>query len=106
SIAPYFVLVAVRGAFALAELVAQRRGKPDAHPAGDGLATLAMMLLIILSLASLVRVEYRLPKQAFVEAQRWVEGARRPGDRIATGDITTLVYHGYFSGGWDSGARA
>ena len=103
SIAPYFVLVAVRGAFALADLATRRRLRAaNEHPAGGGLATLAVVLLIVLSLASLVRLEYRLPKQAFVEAQHWVEGARRPGDRVATVDITTLVYHGYFSAGWDS----
>lgn len=102
SIAPYFVLIAVRGAFALAELVGRRGAAPDEQPRGEGLASLAMALLIVVSLASLVRVEYRYPKQDFSGAQGWVEAQRTGEDRVATVDITTPVYAGFLHAGWDS----
>ena len=101
AIAPYFVLVAVRGAFALAELAAARRG-PAARGKAEALPTLAVVLLIVLSFASLVRIEYRYPKQPFEQVHAWVQAERTLGDRVATVDITTPVYHGYLATDWDS----
>ena len=100
SIAPYFVLVVVRGAFAAAGAMGRRLG--DAAPDGPRatrLGTAAVAALILLSLVSLGRL-YRYPKQDYLGARAWVEQQRRPGDAVATADVATAVYRDYLPTGW------
>jgi len=107
SLAPYAVLLAVRGGFALAERVvgAGTAGRVPAAP-GDApaaavspraerLATAVLLALIVLSAVSLVGV-WRYPKQDFEGAARWVAAHRQPGDEVATVDLTAALYRDYY----------
>ncbi len=99
SLAPYAVLIAVRGAFVIAEALT-RRGDPAGAPRRAArLGTAGMAALIALSALSLGRL-WRYPKQDFDGARRWLEAHRAPGDAVATVDITTPTYRDYFGLSW------
>ena len=102
-LAPFLVLIAVRGAFASSASVMRlvARGREDAAIArrGDTLATAGVTLLILASAASVPR-NWTTPKQDFEGAMRFVLAEARAGDRIATADITTEMYRRYYGQDW------
>lgn len=101
SIAPYGILIAVRGAFALAEMIGRRRqAEPSAEAGGGGprgtrLATAAVGTMIVLSAISLVQV-WRYPKQDFEGAMQFVQAQRAPGDAVASVDLTIGMYRDFY----------
>ncbi len=93
SMAPYGVLIAVAGAFALAAALGPRLGL--ARASATRVAGALVGLLIVVSALSLGRV-WRYPKQDYVGAFRWAEAQRAPGDTIATVDLTAGLNRQYF----------
>ena len=100
SMAPYGILILILGGFAVTAALARMVGKDEGWSARW--ATGLVGALIVLSILSLGR-EYRLPKQDFEGAQRWVETQRSGQDVVATTDITSGLYqHFYGAATWDS----
>jgi len=102
----FVLLIGVRGAFVSAAWLAGalKRGVSaiPATPSADRGAPLAMAalgILLVASLASLPRT-WRLPKQDYGGALRFIEGQRGPNDVIATVDMTTEIYGRYFRRSW------
>ena len=102
-LAPFLVLIAVRGAFAssawLVQLAARGRNAGEIAGRADKLAMAGVTLLILASAASVPR-NWSTPKQDFEGAMRFVLAEARAGDRIATADITTEMYGRYYGQDW------
>lgn len=103
-LAGFLVLIAVRGAFAsagwLTRLVSRgAAGAAAADRRGDVVASACVLLLMAASAASLPR-NWRVPKQDFEGAMRYVTAEAREGDLIATADITTATYRQYYGQDW------
>ena len=92
----FALLIGVRGAFVTARWLAQRLGRPSFSQRG---AEVALWLVLAASAASLPR-NWRLPKQDYEGALRFVDGARGPGDAVGTVDMTTEIYGRYFEQSW------
>lgn len=96
ALAPYGVLIAVRGAFALASIATSRRDAiPSARPLGPRIAAAVIGVMIALSLVSLLQL-WRYPKQDFEGAQRYAEARRAAGDIVATTDLTIGLYRDFY----------
>lgn len=104
-LAGFFVLIAVRGAFASAAFVVRTlsRGGSERTAAvakrGDALAMACVVLLLVASTASLPR-NWSIPKQDFEGAMHFVQAEARPGDMITTADVTTQMYGRYYGQEW------
>ncbi|MBL8962384.1 MAG: glycosyltransferase family 39 protein [Gemmatimonadetes bacterium] len=96
-LAGFALLVGVRGVVRSSELVGRVLGRPRLGPT---LATAVLVLGAAGSAATLPR-NWRLPKQDYEGALRFVEGeAARSGGTIATADMTTEIYGRYFGRSW------
>ncbi|MBL8981030.1 MAG: glycosyltransferase family 39 protein [Gemmatimonadetes bacterium] len=96
-LAGFALLVGVRGVILTAELVARLAGKTALGP------TLAAGVLLVAALGSAATLprNWRLPKQDYEGALRFVEGElAREGGSIATADMTTEIYGRYFTRSW------
>ena len=92
----FALLIGVRGAYATAQWVAHRVGRPTYSQPG---AAVALWMVLVASAASLPR-NWRLPKQDYEGALRFVDGAKSPGDVVGTMDMTTEIYGKYFGQSW------
>lgn len=97
AMAPYAVLIAVRGAFAAAALIESRRPRWRA----ERTATAATAVIIALSAVSMTRA-WTFPKQNFEGARDFVVTAARGTDVVRTVDVTNMPYRQYLSMPWDS----
>jgi hypothetical protein len=102
SLIGFGILIGVRGAFVGSAWFARRLSVPAM---AERLGTLAVVAGIALSTASLVPA-WRLPKQDFVGAMRYVDTARRPGDVVATTGVTVIPYRDYLGRDWSPVASA
>jgi uncharacterized membrane protein YeaQ/YmgE (transglycosylase-associated protein family) len=106
SLIGFGILIGVHGAFVAARWLAGRaRAGGAPSPWGDRLATALIGAGIVLSAASLVPA-WRLPKQDFVGAMRYVDAHRDPGDRVATTGATVLPYDEWLGRDWTAVASA
>jgi hypothetical protein len=95
----FLVMIAVRGAFAMAPLIPRvTRGRVRASHA-DAAATAGVVLLMVVSAASLP-INWRTPKQDFDGAMAYLDASARNGDLIATADVTTKMYQRYYRRDW------
>jgi mannosyltransferase len=96
-LAGFALLVGVRGVALCGDLAGRVVGKPRL---GTAVATGALVLGAAGSAATLPR-NWRLPKQDYEGALRFVEGeAARNGGTIATADMTTEIFGRYFGRSW------
>jgi 4-amino-4-deoxy-L-arabinose transferase-like glycosyltransferase len=100
----FFVLLVVRGAFAVGEWLASRFGPgrdapPRVRDLGDRLGMAAVGVLVIASLASLPR-NARVGKQDFDGPLAWIRRTAAPGDQVAVADVTAAVYLLYYQLPW------
>jgi mannosyltransferase len=86
----FAILIAVRGTFVLAEALFRRRAQAIGTAALTT-ATLAAVLKIPAAWG---------PKQDFVGAASFVDGASRPQDAVVTVDLTGYPYRAYFQRHW------
>ncbi|MBV6521953.1 MAG: hypothetical protein MNPFHGCM_02097 [Gemmatimonadaceae bacterium] len=91
------LLCGMRGVFATAAWAARRMHWSEGvgQRMGAGLAA----LVILLSALS-IPLNWRLPKQDFLGAMTYVEGAAAAGDVIAVTDVTASVYGPYYRKPW------
>lgn len=95
-LAGFAVLIGVRGASLWAGAAAHLVGKKQL----EGPLTLSgLSLLALLSAASLPR-NWRLPKQDYVGAMRFVDEQSGKDAIVATADMTTEIYGRYFRRSW------
>ena len=90
--AGFAVLIALRGGFALADVVFRRRG-PVLATGGAIFAALAGAVLLPRA--------WR-PKQDFEAAARYVEQARAPGDAVVPVDLAEMPYRRWLGKEWQS----
>jgi hypothetical protein len=85
------LLIGVRGTFAFGHWVAHRWAGLAACRDAQRSGTVAIALLLLLSVASLV-YNYRFPKQDFVGARDWVEAHREQDEKVVTVGATRFPY--------------
>ncbi len=83
------LIVVVRGAFAVAEWIAQRSS--GRFVSAERLGTIAIGAVVILSTLSLAP-NYRYPKQDFEGAMRYVLGAKGPSDAVVSTGVPADPY--------------
>lgn len=96
------MLVAVRGAYASCEWIAQRISRPSL---GDALATTGIVAVTLLSAASL-SYDYRYPKQDFEGAMRLVLAEQKPGDAVITTGLPADPYRMLYGQKWENVSTA
>ena len=96
----FAVLILVRGA-----LEAARHLTRESPGAPSGRAPVAgIVLVLVMALASLVALlpTYRIPKQDFEGAMRFVESRRADGEAVVTAGLATEIYRDYLNRDWEA----
>jgi hypothetical protein len=97
SLAGFGVLILIRGAMETGRAV-QRALGGTTWPA-EALGTALVGVLTVASLYSL-RDNYRLPKQDFEGAARYIDAHRGPSDPVATAGLARFPYEQYYDRPW------
>jgi len=94
------ILIGVRGVMVTVRWSAQKilRGERREMMA-ERLATAAMIIVILISAASLTR-NYQYPKMDFQGAREWVVAHAKPQDRIVSASAAAWVYQKYYGLDW------
>ena len=100
SLAGFGILIGVRGVMVTAGFVARSMlsGETGERKATT-IATAVMVLVIMISAASLVR-NYQYPKMDFLGAQQWLEETAGARDRIVTAGAAAWPYKNFYGIDW------
>lgn len=96
------MLLAVRGAYAACEWIADRVGRGTR---GDPVATGGIVVVMLLSAASL-SFDYRYPKQDFEGAMRYILAEAQPGDAVVSTGLPADPYRMLYGQKWENVSTA
>jgi hypothetical protein len=98
-VAGFVLLIIVHGAHACAEMLARWAPSPRRVRATDVLFATGITGMVLASLLFLPQ-NYRLDKQDYLGAQRYIESARRPAEPVAVAGLAQVPYLDYYRLPW------